>query len=222
MTISGVILNFSRNDEIVEVSDLIESSISQNSSNFSTDIDEYGYVLSVGDGIANVYGLKQVQSGELVEFSNGLKGLALNLEIDSVGVVIFGNDREILDPKLVRIEGSRTYSPSYKRGTDDSKFNELFLGEINLPRERNAVDFQIDLSIDNYYEIQLDPTNEQPYLQYKITILSTKGSNIGCQLGEIMMKGYLCPEEYLMLGNGTAAVDSTPADLPNFAPVRSK
>jgi len=102
LTISGVILNFSRNDEIVEVSDLIESSISQNSSNFSTDIDEYGYVLSVGDGIANVYGLKQVQSGELVEFSNGLKGLALNLEIDSVGVVIFGNDREILEGDVVK------------------------------------------------------------------------------------------------------------------------
>lgn len=60
-----------------------------------TDLESTGYVLSVGDGIARVYGLEHVQAGELVQFSSGLYGMALNLERDNVGVVVFGNDREI-------------------------------------------------------------------------------------------------------------------------------
>jgi F-type H+/Na+-transporting ATPase subunit alpha len=59
-------------------------------------------VLSVGDGIARVYGLDNVQSGEMVEFENGVRGMALNLEIDNVGVVIFGNDREIKEGQTVK------------------------------------------------------------------------------------------------------------------------
>ena len=59
------------------------------------DVSEVGQVLSVGDGIARVYGLEKVQAGELVEFSSGVKGMALNLEEDNVGVVIFGSDQEI-------------------------------------------------------------------------------------------------------------------------------
>jgi F-type H+-transporting ATPase subunit alpha len=59
------------------------------------EVSEVGQVLSVGDGIARVYGLDNVQAGEMVEFENGVRGMALNLEIDNVGIVIFGNDREI-------------------------------------------------------------------------------------------------------------------------------
>jgi F-type H+-transporting ATPase subunit alpha len=59
------------------------------------EVSAVGQVLSVGDGIARVYGLDNVQAGELVEFENGTKGMALNLESDNVGIVIFGSDREI-------------------------------------------------------------------------------------------------------------------------------
>src|SRR4051812_9878032 len=59
------------------------------------EVSEVGQVLSVGDGIARVYGLDNVQSGEMVEFENGTRGMALNLETDNVGIVIFGADREI-------------------------------------------------------------------------------------------------------------------------------
>jgi len=59
------------------------------------EVTEVGQVLSVGDGIARVYGLDNVQAGEMVEFSDGSKGMALNLESENVGVVIFGDDRKI-------------------------------------------------------------------------------------------------------------------------------
>ena len=60
------------------------------------DIDEIGTVLTIGDGIARVYGLRGIQAGEMCEFSkSGIKGMVLNLEDDNVGVVIFGNDRLI-------------------------------------------------------------------------------------------------------------------------------
>jgi F-type H+-transporting ATPase subunit alpha len=66
------------------------------------EVSEVGQVLSVGDGIARVYGLDNAQSGEMVEFENGVRGMALNLEIDNVGVVIFGNDREIKEGQTVK------------------------------------------------------------------------------------------------------------------------
>ncbi|MBM3529904.1 MAG: F0F1 ATP synthase subunit alpha [Alphaproteobacteria bacterium] len=66
------------------------------------EVTEVGQVLSVGDGIARVYGLDNVQAGEMVEFENGVRGMALNLEIDNVGIVIFGNDREIKEGQTVK------------------------------------------------------------------------------------------------------------------------
>jgi F-type H+-transporting ATPase subunit alpha len=66
------------------------------------EVSEVGQVLSVGDGIARVYGLDNIQAGEMVEFSAGLKGMALNLESDNVGVVIFGNDRSIKEGDVVK------------------------------------------------------------------------------------------------------------------------
>src|SRR6185437_4027944 len=65
-------------------------------------VSEVGQVLSVGDGIARVYGLDNVQAGEMVEFPGGIKGMALNLENDNVGVVIFGNDRTIKEGDTVK------------------------------------------------------------------------------------------------------------------------
>jgi len=70
------------------------------------EVSEIGQVLSVGDGIARVYGLDNVQAGELVEFENGVRGMTLNLEIDNVGIVIFGNDREIKEGQTVKRTGA--------------------------------------------------------------------------------------------------------------------
>jgi len=70
------------------------------------EVAEVGQVLSVGDGIARVYGLDNVQAGELVEFPGGIKGMALNLETDNVGVVIFGDDRTIKEGDTVKRTGS--------------------------------------------------------------------------------------------------------------------
>ncbi|HVI16218.1 MAG TPA: F0F1 ATP synthase subunit alpha [Pseudolabrys sp.] len=70
------------------------------------EVSEVGQVLSVGDGIARVYGLDNVQAGELVEFENGVRGMTLNLEIDNVGIVLFGNDREIKEGQTVKRTGS--------------------------------------------------------------------------------------------------------------------
>ncbi len=66
------------------------------------EVSEVGQVLSVGDGIARVYGLDNVQAGEMVEFSDGIKGMALNLEKDNVGVVIFGDDKSIKEGDIVK------------------------------------------------------------------------------------------------------------------------
>src|SRR5690606_26356800 len=68
-------------------------------------------VLSVGDGIARVYGLDKVQAGELVEFPNGIRGMALNLETDNVGVVIFGDDRDIKEGDTVKRTGTIVDAP---------------------------------------------------------------------------------------------------------------
>ena len=71
-----------------------------------TEVSEIGKVLSVGDGIARVYGLDNVQAGEMVEFKDGTKGMALNLESDNVGVVIFGDDRGIKEGDTVKRTGA--------------------------------------------------------------------------------------------------------------------
>ena len=72
----------------------------------SAEVAEVGQVLSVGDGIARVYGLDKVQAGEMVEFENGIRGMALNLESDNVGVVIFGSDRDIKEGQTVKRTGA--------------------------------------------------------------------------------------------------------------------
>ena len=74
-------------------------------------VTEVGQVLSVGDGIARVYGLDNVQAGEMVEFENGIRGMALNLESDNVGVVIFGSDRDIKEGQTVKRTGAIVDAP---------------------------------------------------------------------------------------------------------------
>ena len=69
-------------------------------------VSEVGEVLSVGDGIARVHGLDNVQAGEMVEFPGGIKGMALNLETDNVGCVIFGNDSTIKEGDTVKRTGA--------------------------------------------------------------------------------------------------------------------
>ncbi|MEC7234453.1 MAG: F0F1 ATP synthase subunit alpha [Pseudomonadota bacterium] len=69
------------------------------------EVSEIGQVLSVGDGIARIYGLDNVQAGEMVEFPGGIRGMALNLEEDNVGVVIFGSDRDIREGDTVKRTG---------------------------------------------------------------------------------------------------------------------
>ena len=88
----------------VELSQLLEQRISNHYSDLN--IDEIGRVLSVGDGIARVYGLNKIQSGEMVEFASGVRGMALNLENDNVGVVCFGSDTTINEGDIVKRTGS--------------------------------------------------------------------------------------------------------------------
>ena len=87
-----------------EISKVIKDQIA----NFGTEaqVSETGQVLSVGDGIARIYGLDNVQAGEMVEFANGVQGMALNLEADNVGVVIFGSDAEIREGDTVKRTGT--------------------------------------------------------------------------------------------------------------------
>ena len=87
-----------------ELSKLLEQRISNVSNDIN--IDEVGRVLSIGDGIARIHGLDKVQAGELVEFASGVKGMALNLENDNVGVVLFGSDTLINEGDLVKRSGS--------------------------------------------------------------------------------------------------------------------
>ncbi len=86
----------------------ISSILKEQIKNFGqeAEVSEIGQVLSVGDGIARVYGLDNVQAGEMVEFKDGLRGMALNLEADNVGVVIFGDDRNIHEGDTVKRTGA--------------------------------------------------------------------------------------------------------------------
>ena len=78
----------------------------------AAEVAEVGQVLSVGDGIARIYGLAQVQAGEMVEFPGGIKGMTLNLEVDNVGVVIFGDDTNIKEGDTVKRTGAIVDVPS--------------------------------------------------------------------------------------------------------------
>nr|QFV19620.1 hypothetical protein [Capsicum annuum var. glabriusculum] len=95
-----------------ELTSLLESRISNFYTNFQ--VDEIGRVVSVGDGIARVYGLNEIQAGEMVEFASGVKGIALNLENENVGIVVFGSDTAIKEGDLVKRTGSIVDVPAGK------------------------------------------------------------------------------------------------------------
>lgn len=86
-----------------EISNILKKQIADFGA--QTDVAEIGIVLSIGDGVARVYGLDNVQAGEMVEFPGGIKGMALNLETDNVGVVVFSQDRDIKEGDIVKRTG---------------------------------------------------------------------------------------------------------------------
>jgi F-type H+-transporting ATPase subunit alpha len=92
-----------------EISEILKKQIAEFGA--QANVAEVGQVLSVGDGVARVYGLDQVRAGEMVEFPGGIKGMALNLESDNVGVVIFGDDRSIGEGDIVKRTGEIVQVP---------------------------------------------------------------------------------------------------------------
>ncbi|MEQ8388877.1 MAG: F0F1 ATP synthase subunit alpha [Alphaproteobacteria bacterium] len=96
--------------QAAEISAILKKQIAD--FDIEADTAEVGQVLSVGDGIARIYGLDNVQAGEMVEFPGGVKGMALNLETDNVGVVIFGDDRGIKEGDTVKRTGAIVEVPS--------------------------------------------------------------------------------------------------------------
>ena len=92
------------NIDASEISEILKEEITNFSDN--AEVSEIGTVLTVGDGIARVYGLDNVQAGEMVDFPGNIKGMALNLEEDNVGVVIFGDDRSIKEGDIVKRTGN--------------------------------------------------------------------------------------------------------------------
>merc|ERR1712136_629010 len=96
-------LHVTPNNKAAEISSILEERILGAA---PKNLEETGRVLSIGDGIARVYGLKNIQAEEMVEFSSGLKGMALNLEPDNVGVVVFGNDKLIKEGDVVKRTGA--------------------------------------------------------------------------------------------------------------------
>ncbi len=123
-----------------EISSILKEKIAD--FDLSSDMTEVGRVLSVGDGIARVYGLDNVQLNEMVEFSNGTKGMALNLEEDSVSVVLFGSDAEIKEGDIVK-RTDKIVSVPVGRGllgrVVDALGNPIDgLGEIKFEKFSNA------------------------------------------------------------------------------------
>lgn len=126
--------------QATEISSILKNRIS----NFSakTDTSEVGTVISVGDGIARIYGLEKIQAGELVEFPGKIMGMALNLESDNVGVVIFGEDRNIKEGDIVKRTGDIVNVPVGKAllgRVVDALGNPIDgLGSINTKDTRKA------------------------------------------------------------------------------------
>src|SRR5688572_4396898 len=110
----------------------ISAILKQQIENFGNeaDVTEVGTVLSVGDGVARIYGLDKVQAGEMVEFPGGIRGMTLNLETDNVGVVIFGDDRSIKEGDTVKRTGAIVDAPVGKGPLTDVKRQRV---EVKAP-----------------------------------------------------------------------------------------
>ena len=108
------------------------------------EVSEIGKVLSVGDGIARVYGLDNVQAGEMVEFQDNSKGMALNLESDNVGIVIFGDDKSIKEGDTVKRTGAIVDAPVGKE----------LLGRV-VDGLGTAIDGKGDVETDNSMPVEI-------------------------------------------------------------------
>ena len=110
------------------------------------EVTEVGQVLSVGDGIARAYGLDNVQAGEMVEFENGTRGMALNLEADNVGIVLFGSDRDIKEGQTVKRTKAIVDTPVGKGllGRVVDKSRVLAIGDAIRTDVKGACDFGVD------------------------------------------------------------------------------
>ena len=108
------------------------------------DINEMGKVISIGDGIARVFGLNKVQAGEMVEFASGVKGMALNLEADNVGIVVLGNDRDIQEGDIVTRTGSIV----------DIPIGEEMLGRV-FDALGNPIDGQGEIKVDKRRKVEI-------------------------------------------------------------------
>src|SRR6202021_1064373 len=146
------------------------------------EVSEVGQVLSVGDGIARVYGLDNVQAGEMVEFENGTRGMALNLETDNVGIVIFGADREIKEGQTVK----RT------RAIVDTPVGKGLLGRV-VDALGNPIDGKGPIKADKRMRVDLKVLEEQGALEYSIIVAATASDPApmqyiapftGCTMGE--------------------------------------
>src|SRR5207248_3275381 len=118
----------------------ISAILKQQIENFGAEADvaEVGQVLSVGDGVARVYGLDKVQAGEMVEFPGGVRGMALNLESDNVGVVIFGAHRDIKEAGKTAVAIDAIINQkSINAGGDESK--KLYCIYVAVGQKRSTV-----------------------------------------------------------------------------------
>ena len=140
------------------------------------EVSEIGKVLSVGDGIARVYGLDNVQAGEMVEFEDGSKGMALNLENDNVGVVIFGDDRKIKEGDTIKRTNAIVDAPVGKELSETEleniskelssstgstiKFNykvdKELIGGLKLQLGSFMIDTSIKNKLDKYKQAMLE------------------------------------------------------------------
>lgn len=126
-----------------EISSILKNQIANY--NAQAEFAEVGQVLDVGDGIARIYGLENVMSGELVEFGNNLKGMALNLEQDNVGVVVFGEDHHIKEGDTVKRTGHIVDTPVGKEllgRVVDALGNPLDGRPLPATKERRPVEFK--------------------------------------------------------------------------------
>src|SRR6266536_806910 len=169
------------------------------------EVSEVGQVLSVGDGIARVYGLDNVQAGEMVEFENGVRGMALNLETDNVGIVIFGTDREIKEGQTVKRTRAIVDVPVGKEMLGRGQ-RELIIGDRQTGKTAIALDTILNQK----------PLNAQPDEKNKLycvyVAVGQKRSTVAQFVKVLEEQGAL---EYSII---IAATASDPAPMQFLAP----
>ena len=163
-----------------EISAILKNEIA----NFGNEaeVTEVGQVLSVGDGIARVYGLDNVQAGEMVEFESGVRGMALNLETDNVGVVIFGTDRDIKEGQTVKRTGAIVDVPVGKGllgRVVDALGNPIDGKGPIASTERRRVDVKIDPAIIGGLVVKLGSRMVDTSLRTKLNAIRTRMKEVG-------------------------------------------